>query len=52
MNVDLSASAITKRLRQTSALRKLCVSLGGARLKEKTQKGLKSKNSVAIANPQ
>ncbi len=51
MIVDLSAYAITKRLKQTSALRRLCLSLGGNRLKEKLQKGLKHKTKDDAPSP-
>ena len=45
MKVDLSSSAITRRLKQTSALRRLCLSLGGQRLREKIQKGVKTEGN-------
>jgi len=40
MKTDMSPNEITMRLKKTSELRKLCVALGGDRLKErfKTQK--------------
>jgi hypothetical protein len=37
MKVDMSPHAITVRLKQTSDLRRLCVALGGNRLKANTQ---------------
>ncbi len=40
MKTDMSPNAITMRLKKTSELRKLCIALGGDRLKQKfkTQK--------------
>ena len=35
MKTDMSPRAITMRLRQTSELRKLCIALGGKRLKKR-----------------
>ncbi|MBT4286900.1 MAG: hypothetical protein HOD92_06135 [Deltaproteobacteria bacterium] len=35
MKTDMSPNAITMRLKKTSELRKLCIALGGDRLKEK-----------------
>jgi|GEM_PF-2822134 hypothetical protein len=40
MKTDMSSDAITMRLKKTSELRKLCIALGGDRLKER----LKIKN--------
>ena len=40
MKIDMSSSAITMRIKKTSELRKLCIALGGNRLKER----LKIKN--------
>ncbi len=37
MKVDMSPQAITLRLKQTSELRKLCIALGGQRLKKRQQ---------------
>jgi hypothetical protein len=38
MKTDLSSAAITKRLKQTSELRRLCIALGGERLKKRLRK--------------
>lgn len=38
MKTDMSPHAITMRLKQTSELRRLCLALGGKRLKEKKQR--------------
>jgi hypothetical protein len=38
MKIDMSPQAITNRLKQTSELRKLCIALGGNRLKRRLQK--------------
>lgn len=35
MKTDMSPNAITMRLKKTSELRKLCIALGGDRLKER-----------------
>jgi len=40
MKTDMSAAAITKRLKQTSELRRLCIALGGERLKKRLRKEL------------
>ena len=37
MKIDMSAHAITMRIKKSSELRRLCISLGGNRLKEKMQ---------------
>jgi hypothetical protein len=37
MKTDMSPHSITMRLKKTSELRRLCVALGGNRLKEKTK---------------
>ena len=44
MKVDMSPHAITMRIKKTSQLRRLCISLGGERLKKKLEK----MNSTAI----
>ncbi len=38
MKVDMSPQAITMRLKKASELRRLCIALGGERLKERLQK--------------
>ncbi len=38
MKTDMSPEAVTTRLRKTSELRSLCISLGGDRLKKKLLK--------------
>lgn len=38
MKVDMSPHAITMRLKQTSDLRKLCIALGGKRLRRRFEK--------------
>jgi hypothetical protein len=35
MKIDMSSGAITMRIKKTSELRKLCIALGGDRLKER-----------------
>ncbi len=51
MKVDMSPHAITMRLKKTSELRRLCISLGGERLRKKLsyqtgqQKASDNKNS-------
>ena len=35
MKTDMSPQAVTARLKKTSELRRLCIALGGDRLKEK-----------------
>ena len=35
MKTDMSPKAVTARLKKTSELRRLCIALGGDRLKEK-----------------
>jgi len=40
MKPDMSAAAITKRLKQTSELRRLCIALGGDRLKRRLRREL------------
>ena len=35
MKIDMSPQAVTARLKKTSELRRLCIALGGDRLKEK-----------------
>ena len=43
MKVDMSPRAVTWRLKQTSELRRLCIALGGERLKKRLrEKILKS----------
>lgn len=42
MKTDMSPQAITMRIRKTSELRKLCVALGGARMKRKLIKMAKN----------
>ena len=37
MKTDMSPHAITMRIRKSSELRKLCIALGGDRLKEKLE---------------
>ncbi len=37
MKADMSPHSITKRLKKTSELRRLCIALGGDRLKERLQ---------------
>ena len=44
MKTDMSSLAITMRLKQTSELRKLCIALGGDRLKKRLEKELKSED--------
>ena len=34
-SIDMSAAAVTARLRLVSELRRLCISLGGAKVKER-----------------
>ena len=52
MKTDMSPNAITMRLKKTSELRKLCIALGGDRLKErfKTQK-VEQMHSNRIPSP-
>ena len=38
MKTDMSPEAVTARLKKTSELRRLCISLGGDRLKKKLLK--------------
>jgi hypothetical protein len=38
MKIDMSPHSITMRLKKTSELRRLCIALGGDRLKERLQK--------------
>ncbi|RWX51674.1 hypothetical protein VU01_10992 [Candidatus Electrothrix marina] len=38
MKTDMSPQAVTARLKKTSELRRLCIALGGDRLKEKLRK--------------
>ena len=38
MKTDMSPHSITMRIKQTSELRRLCIALGGVRLKKKLQK--------------
>ena len=40
MKTDMSPHAVTMRLKQTGELRKLCIALGGERLKKKLRKEL------------
>ncbi len=35
MKIDMSPHSITMRIKKTSELRRLCIALGGKRLKEK-----------------
>lgn len=37
MKTDMSPEAVTARLKKTSELRQLCISLGGNRLRKKLQ---------------
>jgi len=37
MKIDMSAHAVTMRLKKTSELRSLCIALGGERLRSKMQ---------------
>ncbi len=39
MKIDMSPHAITMRIKKTSELRRLCIALGGDRLKEKLHQG-------------
>lgn len=43
MKIDMTPRAITIRLKQTSALRRLCLALGGDRLKVKREAGFRRK---------
>ena len=38
MKIDMSPHSITMRLKKTCELRRLCIALGGDRLKERLQK--------------
>lgn len=38
MKTDMSSKAVTRRLRQTSKLRNLCLALGGERLQKRLRK--------------
>jgi len=38
MKTDMSPESITRRIRKTSELRRLCIALGGQRTKEKLKK--------------
>lgn len=40
MKTDMSPHAVTVRLKQTSELRRVCIALGGKRLKKRLQKEL------------
>lgn len=39
MKTDMNAHSITMRIKKTSELRRLCISLGGDRLKERLHDG-------------
>ncbi len=39
MKIDMSPHSVTMRLKKTSELRRLCIALGGERLKEKLFQG-------------
>ena len=38
MKTDMSSRAVTMRLKQTSQLRRLCIALGGKRLRDRIRK--------------
>jgi hypothetical protein len=40
MKIDMSPHSITMRLKKTSELRKLCISMGGDRLKKRLKKSM------------
>ena len=49
MKIDMAPHAITMRLKKTSELRRLCIALGGDRLKKKLQS---DKTDDTISNKQ
>jgi len=40
MKIDMSPHSITMRLKKTSELRKLCIAMGGIRLKKRLKKSM------------
>jgi len=40
MKIDMSPLSITMRLKKTSELRKLCIAMGGNRLKKRLKKSM------------
>jgi len=40
MKIDMSPHSITMRLKKTSELRKLCIAMGGNRLKKRLKKSM------------
>ncbi len=38
MRIDMSPHAVTERLKKTSELRRLCIALGGERLRERLRR--------------
>lgn len=51
MKTDMSPQAVTARLKKTSELRRLCLALGGDRLKEKLRKAATARPSVTPPKP-
>jgi hypothetical protein len=56
MKIDMSPHAITMRLKQSSELRKVCIALGGKRLKrllkdKSTIKGGNSNGTISSNHP-
>lgn len=51
MKTDMSPQAVTARLKKTSELRRLCLALGGERLKEKLRNAATSRPSATPPAP-
>jgi len=51
MKIDMSPHSITMRLKKTSELRRLCIALGGDRLKEKLQNTERQTNVFTRPSP-
>jgi len=49
-NIDMSAEAITARLKLVSELTRLCLSLGTAKVKSRQDRTEKQKNQSGIKN--
>ena len=47
MKTDMSPHSVTMRLKQTSELRRLCIALGGERLKEKLRDGISGTGEIS-----
>ena len=52
MKIDMSPHAVTMRLKKSSELRRLCIALGGERLKKRLRDCYKDKNTATTARNQ